>query len=206
MNGYRWIWLLFLIMLPLESQAQPFVYYQPRVFASASAGLFRISLDDFEDVYTDRWGLSYGGAAGVRVYSTYYVIGKVREFKKGGKSGSAPGTGLSLSDARWEERWYNVGVRVHPPITDRFSSFYGFGMVFYDIDEHADTSVFREEGDDEVGNGLYLELGIEYFFHRKISSWFETEISSGGVRGRTGYEAFSVGGFRFALGLSVYPF
>lgn len=202
--------IFFTVFMCRQSVAQfEYQYSQPRLLMGGGIALFRISLDDFESLYSNRWGESYGGFCGVRFYSSYYLNFKYNLFEKAGKSGLDPKTGLERSDARWRQSWYTIGLRAHPPITRRFNSYYGFGIVFYDVEEKENLSIFSQSNTqkaDEWGNGFYLELGLEYLFIKELGLYFEMEISSGGVRGQTGFEGFSVGGFRFAFGMVAFPF
>ncbi|MBN1543681.1 hypothetical protein JW992_16175 [candidate division KSB1 bacterium] len=200
-----------LIMLSLGSidplHALEFApFSQPRFFAGGSGGLFRISLDDFTQLYSSRWGFSPGGSAGIRVYKSNYLVAKYRTFQKNGKTaGIEHQSGQPLQSARWQEEWIAVGVRAQPPIVSRGNSYYGFGAAFYRVSESENLSIF-DPADGDTGSGFYLELGLQYFLHHRTASFFEMEVASGGLRGKTGFEGFSIGGFRFALGLSVFLF
>jgi len=199
---------ILLVFATTEALAQEWAFYsQPQITVGGSAALFRISLENFTSVYKGRLGPSYGGFAGLRFYGSYYALVKYRNFEQSGREGLTK-SGEDLSKARWQETWYTLGIRVHPPLTRRTHSYYGFGIVFYDVNESEGLSVFPTNANDnkDLGNGFYLELGLEYFVMQKVSSFFEMEISSGGQSGKTGFEAFSVGGFRFALGLSMWLF
>ncbi len=205
------IWACIVCVLILSAsvvRSQDFGFYsQPKIVAGGSAALFRISLDRFTSVYKNRIGPSYGGFAGLNVYGSYYALVKYRTFQQDGKETGVDENGIALNRARWQETWYTAGVRVHPPIVRRVQSYYGFGFVFYDIKESRDVSIYNSsEGGDGGGTGFYLELGVEYFPFKNLAAFFEMEIGSGGQSGKTGFEAFSVGGFRFALGLSVWLF
>jgi hypothetical protein len=207
---YSFITIIVLLVLffPVKSKAQFESYYQPRVMLGGNAARFRISLDSFEDIYDGRWGSSYGGFAGVRAFSANYLLFKYGSFIKDGKQGTHPETGLDLADARWEEKWYSVGMRLFPPLVGKFHSYYGFGISFFDVVESENLSVFENgtNKDDGMGNGFYLELGLDYYPVERIGAFFEMQVASGGVRGRTGFEAMSVGGFSFAAGITVLPF
>jgi hypothetical protein len=199
----------FVFSEPPEANAQEGEYLQPRMILGGDAALFRISLDQFESVYDNRLGMSYGGFAAMRVYSGHYLLVKYRNFHQDGREGVHPESGQELSKARWDEKWYAVGVRMHPPLVRRTQTYYGFGVVFYNVKEKPELSVFNSSTvtkDKDWGNGFFLEMGAEYFLTSRLGSFFEMEVSSGGVRGKTGFEAFSVGGFRFALGLNWWPF
>jgi hypothetical protein len=182
---------------------------QPRIMLGADAALFRITLDDFTRVYEHRAGPSYGAFLGVRAYMNYYVLGKYNSFAQDGKTKGSNAAGASLAQARWQEHWFTIGLRNPPAVTRRLGSFYGFGMAFFRVQEEDSVNIFKNKGlatDDGLNNGFYLELGLDYFPQKSLAAYFETQISSGGVRGKTGFEAFSIGGFRFALGLMWRPF
>ena len=196
-------------ILVAPAQAQRYPYAQPRMMLGGDLALFRISLQDFEKVYSSRWGESYAAFAGVRLFAGNYLTFKVHTFDKGGIEGIHPISGRDLEMARWREKWYCVGLRVHPPLTRKTHSYYGFGVALFDVQEEPDLSVFsamNQKKNDDLGSGFYLELGIEVFPLQRLAGFFEMEISSGGIHGKTGYESFSVGGFRFALGFSGWPF
>ncbi len=188
------------------ANGQIYAYSQPRVAFGASTAMFRISLDDFENVYSNRWGPSYGAFFAVRAFGGNYVLLKYNNFKRSGKDGIHPVSNANLANARWNENWYAIGLRLHPPIERKFGSYYGFGIVFFDVNEEKDLTIFETSPNDEVGNGFFLELGIEYFPVSKMALFFETEISSGGIHGKTGFESMSIGGFRIAAGINFWPF
>ena len=200
----------FMVFIVSNSFAQSYYYYySPKMSVGSSGALFRISHDGFDDVYTSRYGLSNGFHLGWNAYKSHFLMAKVRFFEKSGKSGLHPVSGLDLNDAVWQERWYTIGLRVQPTITSKRSAYYGFGVAFYDVDETDQLSLFETsntQSSDELGSGFYLELGFQYFLIEKSALFFEVEIASGGIRGRSGFEALSVGGFRYALGISFFPF
>lgn len=173
----------------------------PRVVLGGDAGMFRISHFDFEDIYTDRWGPSYSGFAGVRVFSHYYATFSYGRFEKDGKENIAADDG-SAPDPHWTETWYKIGVQMHPRVREKLGSFYGFGFAIYQIDENEPLRLFSADR----GQGFYMELGADYALHQTASLYFKISISSGGERDRSGFESQSIGGYRFSLGLSVWPF
>ena len=149
---------------------------------------------------------------GVRVFGAHYVALKYGMFQKGGKSGIYPPTGDDMRNARWKEQWYKIGLRIHPTVEKKWGSYYGFGLGFYNVQEKEPFSIFKKVGEggdeavQEMGTGFYLELGIDYFLMNKLAAFFEIEISSGGSRGRSSFEAMSVGGWLFSAGVSYWPF
>jgi len=189
------------------AEAWEYFYSQPRIMAGGEIGMFRISLDQFEDIYTSRWGESLGGFAGVRITRAYYFTCKYGQFSQNGKTGKHPESGANLSRSRWEEEWYQFGVRVHPPITRKFNSYYGFGISYFKTSEVDQLSVFTlNKTSENTGSGFYMELGFEYFPVQYLAAYLQMEVSSGGVKGNTGFESMSIGGFRFTAGVSVWPF
>ncbi len=205
--------LLFIVLMTTIAAAQWETYeyrqVQPRMMLGGQIALFRISLSDFEEIYTSRWGESFGGFLGVRAFGAHYITFKYGSFQKNGRTGKHPETGRDLQDARWNEQWYKLGLRVHPTVENRWGSYYGFGIAAYDITETEELSIFDKsttEDENELGTGFYLEAGFDYFMHEKIALFFDIEIASGGVRGTSGFEAMSVGGWKFAGGISFWPF
>jgi len=199
-----------ILILPALAHSQYAPAFQkphlPRVMLGGDAAMFRISLDEFDTIYKSRWGTSYAGYVGVRVYSTYYAAFKYGSFQKEGKSGLHDESGQPLQNAHWNERWYKIGARVHPMPERQWNSYYGFGFAFYDVDENQPVAVFEKSKTDELGTGFYMDLGLEYYLRKWAALYFELGISSGGMQGRTGFEAMSIGGYRFALGLTLLPF
>ncbi len=201
--------ILTIVIIFGDSEARDFLYRHPRFMAGGDIGLFRISLGQFEEVYTNRWGSSYGGFAGVRFLGGYYLVGEYGQFEKPGKQGKHKYTGYELQNASWQEKWYQVGLRVHPPIMKKINSYYGFGLSFFNVDEVDSLSVFKTQNGSnqkDTGSGFYMELGLEYFPTEMLAAFFQFEISSGGIRGKTGFEAMSVGGYRLTAGISFWPF
>jgi len=190
-------------------------YYQPpsmpRVYIGADAAAFRISLNNFKDVYTNRWGQSYGGFLGVRAFGAHYIAARYGVFQKNGRDGVQPTTGANLNNARWQEQWLKIGLRIHPEPTNRWGSYYGFGLGFFSIKEAEPISVFnvrapQTNSNNGVGSGFYMEFGIDYFVIDMLTAFFDVEVASGGTKSRTSFEAMSVGGWRFSAGLAFWPF
>ncbi len=190
-------------------------YYKPveqsRVYLGGDYAAFRMSLRNFTDVYESRWGQSFGGFVGVRAFSSYYVAARYGTFNQSGRSGVHEASGESLGTARWQEQWLKLGLRIHPPTEKKWGSYYGFGIGFFFIKEAEPISVFNflsEQSSSFAGNGsgFYLELGVDYFVLDKLAAFVDVEISSAGMRGRSTFEAMSVGGWRFSTGLVFWPF
>ena len=210
------ILLLIIALSPLVLHAQWVEdYYQPRsmprVYIGADAAVFRISLNNFEDVYTNRWGASYGAFLGVRAFGAHYIAARYGVFQKSGKDGLQPSSGADLKNASWQEQWLKIGLRIHQEPTNKLSSYYGFGIGFFSINEAEPISVFnarspQKNSNDGVGSGFYMEFGMDYFVVKTITAFFDLEVSSGGTKSRTSFEAMSIGGWRFSAGLAFWPF
>lgn len=206
--------ILYLILsLPLTLRAQWYEDLkpaaQPRLMVGGDFSAFRISLREFEDMYSSRWGAGLGGFIGIRAFAVHYITFKYGAFNKSGRKGVESDSNIDFSNARWREQWYKIGLRIHPLPTGKWGSYYGFGISFYDIKETEGLSIFTlkdKEGSREIGSGFYLDAGIDYFMRPEVALFFDVEIASGGVRGRTGFEAMSIGGWRFAGGISFWPF
>ncbi len=207
--------LLFIILMPILLQAQwtdelykPTVL--PRTMVGGQASYFRVSIHNFEDIYSGRWGESLGAFAGIRAFGAHYITFKYGAFEKGGKNKVHQPSGLNLQMANWQEEWLKIGLRIHPQIEKKWGSYYGFGLGFYQVKEVEPISIFQTIGEkkngDSIGTGFYLELGVDYLIWDRLAAFLEMEISSGGSRGRAGYEAMSVGGWLFSLGITVWPF
>ena len=178
-----------------------------RLMVGADYGAFRISLREFEQLYVNRWGLGMGAVAGIRVFGAYYLTAKYGYFNQSGRVDQ--NLTDQLDQARWREQWYKVGARIHPLPGGKWASYYGFGLALYDIKESEGQSVFLLKNSkkyQDVGSGFYIEAGIEHFLQPKTALYLDAEVASGGVRGRTGFEAMSIGGWRFAAGVSFWPF
>ncbi|MDZ7724038.1 MAG: hypothetical protein U5R06_14820 [candidate division KSB1 bacterium] len=174
----------------------------PRLFLGGDAGLFRISHSDFKEFYTDRWGPSYSATAGVRVYSYYYATFSFGQFNKDGKPNVYPTYTEEPAEPHWRENWYKIGVQMHPLRQEKWGSFYGFGFALYHIDEKDPVRIYSSDR----GQGFYMDIGADYKVHETATLYLKISISSGGERDRSGFESRSIGGYRFALGLSVWPF
>ena len=206
--------LIFLFPILLQAQWVDEMYspkVQPRTMLGGHASYFRISLHNFEEIYSNKWGESFGGFVGVRAFGAHYITFKYGNFQQSGTSGIHPPTGEDLKNAQWTEQWYKFGLRIHPPVERKWGSYYGFGLGFYDVKEAEPISIFQtvgesKENEQAMGTGFYLEIGIDYFIMNKLAAFFEMEISSGGTRGRSSFEAMSVGGWLFSVGVSYWPF
>ncbi|MCA9732286.1 MAG: hypothetical protein H6696_11615 [Deferribacteres bacterium] len=177
----------------------------PRLMLGGSTGTFRISYEDFKDIYGDRSGNSVGGFASFLISVPYNVIVKYRTFNKSGSYETETAT----YNLDWEQRFINFGLRYFRPGKKGFSNHFGFGFSIIDIEEKGDYSIFDSQNKAPKSNnagGFFLDFGIHYGFNRYIDTFAEMEISSAGIEGKSGFEGSSVGGYYFSVGVAVSPF
>ncbi|MDZ7369588.1 MAG: hypothetical protein ONB12_00280 [candidate division KSB1 bacterium] len=179
----------------------------PRLILGGDYGVFRISHKDFEQVYKSRWGDGFGGFAAVRFYGTAYAAAKYGYFYSYAKNSTAK---EGFTESSWEEKWLKAGVRFRRLPDGRWGSYYGFGAAFYFIDETGSPFLLADSASGaagkQQGSGFYMEAAVEYLATSKAVVYLEAEVASGGIGGLTGFEEKSIGGWRFAAGLSVSPF
>jgi len=183
--------------------AQSFSGGRDRLIIGGNAGIFRISYEGFSRIYDERSGMSPGATALVKIRPPYYVVVKYHQFEKDAK---IIVNNIVVDTQEWQEKWYNLGLRYVSYGERRLVSHFGFGFAFFKIDESGPVSVFgRQPGKRDAG-GFFLDAGLEYRFRKYASLGAEFEITSAGIGGTSGFEASSVGGYLFSLGLNWFVF
>jgi hypothetical protein len=182
------------------ASAQNFTAGNDRLIIGGSAGIFRISYDGFNRLYGGRSGLTLGAAAMAKVYAPYYAMLKYRQFEKDG----TVNVDSASRSQQWKENWYNVGVRYHSFSERKVSSYFGFGFAFFNIEETGPFSIFGQKPGKRNASGFFLDGGFEYRFINRASFYFEIEVTSAGIKGKSGFEGSSVGGFLVGLGVNVF--
>jgi hypothetical protein len=182
--------------------AQGFDDTVSRFMIGGGGGIFRISHDDFSSVYDGRTGFIPGGHALVKIKAPYNLIVKYRRFDK---------ENLRVLNEdqlllQWEQRFVNIGLRYVSYNERRFTQFFGFGVSWMNIKESGPLAVTSPNGGTREATGFYLELGADYRFVQRATLFFEIEISSAGVEGKSAFEGTSVGGYYFGLGLNAFLF
>lgn len=194
-------WFVLVLLMPFAAAAQPFAPNGPeKLIIGGRGGVFRIAYDDFTSIYDGRTGLAYGGHVLYKIRAPYFITGGISFFERDGKVAS------SGAGARWQQRGIHLGVRYVNYRERRLGSFFGFGFVFYDIDESGAASVFGGEPRRRNANGLFLDGGMEYRFARRLSVFLDVEVSSAGLKGKSGFQGNSVGGFSIGLGVNAFIF
>jgi hypothetical protein len=194
-----WVILFFAVGLPLAAFGQGLGVLSPeKLIVGGGAGVFRISYDDFSELYDGRSGFNYGGQALFRFFAPYYAVARLSVFKK---DGGLDSTGSEIS---WRQRGINLGVRYISYRERKLVSYFGFGFVFYNIKEDGAASLFGTGDGSRNATGLFLDGGLEYRFVSRASIFFDVEISSAGIEGKSGFQGNSVGGFSMGLGVNMF--
>jgi hypothetical protein len=188
------------ILWVATAPAQSFTGGHDQLIVGGHASIFRISYDGFSRVYNERSGLTIGATGLIKIRPPYYAAVKYHQFEK---------DGLVVVDEfqqtqRWEEKWYNLGVRYVSYGERKVISYFGFGFAFFNINEIGPVSVFGREPGKHDASGFFLDGGLAYRFIKYASLDFELEVTSAGIEGKSGFEGSSVGGFLFSLGLNLF--
>jgi hypothetical protein len=183
-----------------EAQAQWSFLRVPRVIVGASAGYFRVSLDNYTRYYDSRWDVYYSGQANVRVYRMNYLTVQYARFRKTNQVESA-------GEAEWNERFINVGVRWYNEGRKRWRYYAGFGFTFINVKEQAGFSLLSPSNPNDVSSnasGFFLEIGGDYIVLPHVALNLEIEVSSAGEGGTPGFAGSSLGGYAFLTGLNFH--
>jgi len=177
----------------------------PKAVAGASAGYFRISLDDFNKIYASRWNYIYGAHVNVRVYRSYYLTLQYEKYKtdkmKQGMEFSSGNEGAPV----WDEQFINVGIRMYSSSVSRWNFYSGLGLTFITVKEKLGWSVFENDPSTKRrGDGFFFELGADYIILPHVALFAEFEITSAGEGGTPGFVGYSLGGYAFQIGIDFY--
>jgi hypothetical protein len=196
------IGLISLLLWSATASAQRFANAHDRLIIGGNAGIFRVSYDNFTDIYDKRSGVTLGATGLLKIRAPYYAAVKYRHFEKDGdfvvNNVSQP--------QNWKENWYNLGVRYLSYGDRKVISYFGFGFAFFNITETGTASVFGRAPGKRNASGFFLDGGLEYRFVKYASLSFEIEVTSAGLEGKSGFEGSSVGGFLFAIGANIFVF
>lgn len=183
-----------------EARAQWSLLRIPRVIFGGSTGYYRASLDNYTRYYDSRWDAYYSGQASVRVYRMNYLTLQYARFRKTNQVGS-------VSEAEWNERFINVGVRWYNEGRKRWRYYAGFGFTFINVKEKAGFSLLAPNNPNNVstdGSGFFLEIGGDYVILPHVALNLEIEASSAGEGGTPGFVGSSLGGYAFSVGLNFH--
>lgn len=182
--------------------AQDFTGGHDHLILGGQASVFRISYDGFSRIYDKRSGLTLGATGLVKIRPPYYAAVKYHRFDKE--------VTLTIDNVaqkqKWEEQWYNIGVRYVSYGERRMVNHFGFGFAFFKLNEIGPVSVFGRAPGKRNASGFFLDGGLEYRMVKYASIGFEVEITSAGIEGKSGFEGSSVGGYLLSLGLNLFLF
>jgi hypothetical protein len=191
------------LLWALLASAQSFTGGHDRLIIGGNAGRFRISYEGFSRIYDGRSGMAPGATVLVKIRPPYYVAVKYHQFEK---AAEVIDNNTVVDTRKWEERWYNLGVRYVSYGERRMVNHVGFGFAFFKIDESGPGSVFGPQPGKRDASGFFLDAGLEYRFLKYLSIGVELEITSAGLEGKSGFEGSSVGGYLVSLGLNWFVF
>ncbi|MFZ5517159.1 MAG: hypothetical protein ACOY90_11005 [Candidatus Zhuqueibacterota bacterium] len=177
----------------------------PRVITGGTVGYFRVSLDNFNDLYSSRWDTYYSGQVSVRFYHSTYASFQYATFTTAGKTVTVEGANLT-GQADWQETFMNIGLRRYSDTNRKWRFFTGVGFIFIDIEEAAGISIFANKNSTDTrtkGSGFYLEIGGDYRFIPHAAIGWEIEANSAGEGGNPGFAGSNLGGLAFQVGLSL---
>ena len=174
----------------------------PRIIVGGSAGYFRISLDDFDNVYSSRWNYIYSGDLNIRVYRSTFLSIQYAKYNNEKAKNILEIKNNSQKKPNWQEEFLNLGIRWYSTSRGKWNFYTGFGFNFVTIKEEPEFSVFFDNGSKKrQGKGLYLEIGTNYIIISPVALSMEFEISSIGEAGYPGFIGHSIGGYTFLVGV-----
>lgn len=182
---------------------------RPRLTLGATGGMFRISHDQFDNSFKSKWGPSWGAHAIVRLSNRYHVVAK---YKRYAKSEDITIDQESL-EIDWQQQWINLGLRFSGSSAERITSSLGFGLAFFNATGNSVDQVLRGNPlmpqyveSEKSATGFFLDLGVNIPLHKLVSLLVELELSSASPEGGGGFEATSIGGIFFGVGVNIIPF
>jgi hypothetical protein len=194
------ITVLILVLWTMAASAQFAGSSRERLILGGNVGSFRISYDGFKELYGGRSGLTLGALAIVKIATPYHAMVKYRQFEK---DSDVLRAGV-MQQQLWEEKWYNIGMRYLAYGDRKLTSYFGFGFAIFRIKETGPASVFGREPGKRDASGFFLDGGLEYRFIKLASLYFELEVTSAGIEGKSGFEGASVGGFLIGTGINLF--
>lgn len=182
---------------------------RPRLTVGATGGMFRISHDQFDDSFKSKWGPAWGAHAVVRLSNRYHVVAKYKRYVKS--------EDITLDQQRleidWQQQWINLGLRFSGSSADRITSSLGFGLAFFSATGNSVNQVLRGNArspqyleSEKSATGFFLDLGVNIPLHKLVALLVELELSSASPEGGGGFEATSIGGVFFGVGVNIFPF
>ena len=184
------------------------MFDQPKIQIGVNGGIFRISVDRYNDFYGNRVGFPVGGSIGYAISHSFHIMFRGKYFQK---SYSEFDQQLSRDlNRKWQEVWYELGIQQYTiSFSGNMRTYLGFGLALFYIDEKEDGDFLKSVGygDQSINpRGFYLAVGFDRYLLRRLTFSFEIELTSAGVGKGTGLESQSIGGVFVGLGLNYQLF
>lgn len=180
----------------------------PRLNIGTGAGVFRLSIAHFEHYYGSRFGAVYAGHFGYAFSPSSLLLIKGRYFTK--KHTALEASTQQLRERFWEERWLCLGCRRYSPVfRGDARTFFGFGLVFFFIDERKDGDFLLSEGLRSRRyrpKGFFISGGYEHYLTDQLTLCLEIELSSASLQEGNTLESQSVGGIYVGGGINLLFF
>lgn len=177
---------------------------QPKVQIGVNGGIFRISIDRYNDFYGNRIGFPVGGSIGYAISHSFHIMFRGKYFQK---NYSEFDQMLDRDlNRKWREVWYELGIQQYTiSFSGNIRTYLGFGLAFFYINEKEDGDFLTNVGysDRSINpRGFYLAVGFDRYLLKRLTLSFEIELTSAGVGKGTGLESQSIGGIFIGLGLN----
>ena len=202
----RALFLAVLFVFPTVSQARWGRY--PKMQAGIQGGVFRISVDRFDEYYRNRFAFPVGFHLGYAFSPSFYAVFRGRHFQKSHKSADKA-TGR-LRNRLWQEDWLELGIQQYSlSFSGTSRTFFGFGLAFFTVQEKKDGDFLQSLGYNSRRTnprGFYICGGFDYLVSDRTTLSFEIELTSAGVGKGAGLQAQSVGGIFVNLGVNFLLF
>ncbi len=192
--------LLLLCWFPQTSQADD----RSRVQVGLNGGIFRISVDNFNEFYGNRVAYPVGGSIGYALSSSFHIMLRGKYFQKSSAKFSEQ---LARNLHReWQESWLGLGIQQYSTaFSGDIRTYFGFGLAFFFIQERKDGNFLSSEGyggHSAEPKGFYICAGYERYLGDRVTVGFDIELSSAGVGKGSGLESQSIGGIYAGLGIN----
>ncbi|MEE9168949.1 MAG: hypothetical protein V3U73_04250 [bacterium] len=192
--------------LPATALSQP--ARSSRFEIGAMAGVFRISMDKFNDFYESRVAYPVGGSLDYAFTPSLHLSVRGKTFTKS-VTFFDDQLGRNV-DFEWQQSWIGIGVqRLSSSFSGKSRTFFGFGLVFFIIEQNEEGFLLDDlRIDSKTTNpkGFFLNIGFDRYVARNMSIRFEIEATSASVGEGFGVESQSFGGIFVGLGFNLNLF
>ncbi len=197
---------LLLFLCPVFLSAQ--IRTSPKIQIGIQGGAFRISIDQFDRYYGNRFAFPVGAQIGYAISPSFQVMVRGKYFQKN-HDYRDPETGQTR-ERIWEQTWLELGIQQYSiSFSGTSRTFLGFGLAFFFINEKKDGDFLQQLGYRERSTrprGFYICVGYDHLIGERVTFSFEIELTSAGVKEGAGLAAQSVGGIFVGLGANLLLF